>query len=140
MRPDSSDEETLPGGSVSFVVDEAGRGLPGLMTQQNRKQLGDSSRGIGGMAQDPVGGDPVDVRTAFPAVGEVPTLLQVRDDLLDRPLGEPTADGDVTDPYGVVLGDGSQHPGVVRQKGPACMRFRCSIHCLRITSSIHAFK
>lgn len=65
--------------------------------------------------------DPVLVGASLAGVGEIPVLLQIRNDLLDGPLGELASRGDVADAGGAVLGDRGQHAGVIGQERPACM-------------------
>jgi hypothetical protein len=75
----------------------------------------------GGVAQGRAEDDAVVVRAAVSGVGEVSAVLQVRDDLLDRALGEQAAGGDVADPGAGIAGDVGQYPGVVRQERPRAL-------------------
>ena len=53
---------------------------------------------------------------------QVSALAEVRDDALDRSLGDSDSNGHVTGPDRVVLMDAYQDMSVVRQEGPFCFR------------------
>lgn len=100
-----------------------------VVLEQEGEQSGDGEAALRRMAETGVRLDAVRVAPALAGVGEIPLGLQVGDDLLDRPLGEPAARRDVADAGGPVLRDGDQHAGVIGEKRPTGVWLRC-LSCL----------
>ena len=70
------------------------------------------------MPEGEIGVDLVPIAAAHLGVAHVSGILQLSDDPLGRPLGDPDPFGDLTDEHVGVLRDAEQHVRVVRHEGP----------------------
>jgi hypothetical protein len=90
-----------------------------LVLDEQGEQGGDGQARLRRVAQHFVGLDAVGVAAPVAGVGEVTVLLEIGNDPLDGPLGEPAVGGDVADPDVRVVGDRRKHACVVGDERPS---------------------